>query len=260
MDKSSIAILTTVINFKLYEITSNFFPKGIRKYVIDGRNGMHGIHSLFYMFKKLKKRNIDWLILADEDVIFTKPDIVFKIINKMKNDNICVSGIRDGGVIWHRCHNPITVNTFFTIINFKEISKIWNINEIKKNQYILPNEFKVSKGYLNEFYDMNSLSEPYYCFFLWLKRKKKIFFYLDAEIMDDNISNNIIFNNEVFAYHTWYARGYGVIDKHTNRINDFFSKLELKISGMDSNLDVVVFKDSFFYFKMKVKKSIKNLF
>ena len=66
MDKSNIAILTTVVNFELYAITSNLFPIGIRKYAIDGRNGMHGIHSIIFAFNKLLNKNIEWLILADE--------------------------------------------------------------------------------------------------------------------------------------------------------------------------------------------------
>ena len=61
-DKKKIALLTTVSNFELYAKTSKRFPKGIRHFVIDGRNGMHGIDSVFYMFKKLKNLNIKWLI------------------------------------------------------------------------------------------------------------------------------------------------------------------------------------------------------
>ena len=67
---NNIAILSTVVNFDLYQKSSPLFPKGIPKYVIDGRNGMHAMDSIRYMFKKLKDQNIDWLIMADEDVFF----------------------------------------------------------------------------------------------------------------------------------------------------------------------------------------------
>ena len=143
MNKANIAILTTVASYELYGITSKFFPKGIKKYVIDGTNGMHGIHSIHYMFYKLSKKDIKWLILADEDVIFKDSDIVFSIIKKMEADNFSVCGVRDGGIIEHRQYNPHLVNTFFTIINFKEISSEWNKGEVKKHQYILPKEFIV---------------------------------------------------------------------------------------------------------------------
>ena len=72
IDKNKIAILTTVANFELYSHTSRYFPKDIKKYVIDGTNGMHGIHSIIYIMHKLKNEAIDWLIMADEDVIFVQ--------------------------------------------------------------------------------------------------------------------------------------------------------------------------------------------
>ena len=132
MNKSNIAILTTVVNFELYKITSKFFPQGIKKYVIDGRDGMFGIHSIYYMFDNLANRDIDWLILADGDVVFKDGNVVFSIIDKMNAEDFYVCGIRDGGIISHRIYNPNMVNTFFTIINFKKILKIWDKKEIRK--------------------------------------------------------------------------------------------------------------------------------
>lgn len=259
MDKSKIAILTTVVNFELYSITSNYFPDGIKKIVIDGRNGMHGIHSINYMFNKLSNKKIDWLILADEDVIFKNSNIVFSIIKKMKEDNISVCGVRDGGVIKHRMYNPISVNTFFTIINFKEISAEWNKSEVKKHQYILSNEFKIDESSLKGLFDLNSIYEPYYCFFLWLKRKGKKFLYLNANMLDDGISNSIVYNNQEFAIHTWYARSYKVNEKHTNRINLVLTNLNLDFNLISINSDVTIYKDSLFYLKMFLCKSIKKI-
>lgn len=258
MNKANIAILTTVINFELYAITSNLFPIGIRKYVIDGKNGMHGIYSIYYMFKKLSNKKIDWLILADEDVIFKNSEIVFSIIEKMDAENISVCGIRDGGVIKHRQYNPHVVNTFFLIINFKEISKEWNKDEVKRNQYISPLEFKIDKDELKGEFDLNSLYEPYYCFFLWLKRKGKKFLYLDANMLDDTISNNILFDGKELAYHTWYARSYNVNKKHTNRINSVFNNMNVGINSMEIDSNTVIFKDSLFYYKMELSKLYKR--
>ncbi|MCF8272805.1 MAG: hypothetical protein K9I95_03140 [Flavobacteriaceae bacterium] len=254
MNKSKIAILTTVVNFELYSITSRLFPKGIKKYVIDGTNGMHGLDSIFYMFKKLKNENIDWLILADEDVIFEDCDVVFSIIRKMDDDNISVCGVRDGGVIAHRQYNPNLINTFFSIIDFKKISKIWSKSEVKKNQYTLPSEFKIDETKLNGFFDVNSLYEPYYCFFLWLKRKGMGFLYLDAHMFDDNISNSILFNGQLFACHTWYARAYNLNKKHTYRINKIFYNRNIEIDSTILESKIVIFKDQLFYIKMKMKK------
>lgn len=141
IDRSKIAIISTVINFNLYEKTSIYFPNGIRKYIIDGRNKMYGIDSILFMIKKLKNRGIEWLIMADEDVIFIDSEIVFDIIKNMKSNNITVSGVRDGGVINHRNYNPNVINTFFSIVNFKKIEKYWKKDEMLKNQYIIKSEF-----------------------------------------------------------------------------------------------------------------------
>ena len=252
------AILTTVASYELYGNTSKFFPKGIKKYVIDETNGMHGIHSIHYMFYKLSKKDIKWLILADEDVIFKDSDIVFSIIKKMEADNFSVCGVRDGGIIEHRQYNPHLVNTFFTIINFKEISSEWNKGEVKKHQYILPNEFIVDEYKLNSKFDINSLYEPYYCFFLWLKRKGKKFLYLDANMLDDAISNNILFDGKEFGYHTWYARSYNVNKKHTDRINIVLDNMTVDVNSMKIDSNIVILKDSLFYYKMELSKLYKR--
>lgn len=117
INKPKVAILTTVANFELYHITSKYFPRGIQKFVIDGRNGMHGIHSIKYMMKKFHDKEIDWLVMCDEDVVFTDSKIVFSIIEDMIQNSYTVCGIRDGGIIPHRNQNPLVINTFFSILN-----------------------------------------------------------------------------------------------------------------------------------------------
>ncbi|MDD5152039.1 MAG: hypothetical protein PHC28_16425, partial [Flavobacterium sp.] len=83
IDKSKIAILSTVASKELYAKTASLFPKEIDKYVIDGTNGMYGLDSIDYMFRKVKNKNYEWLIMADEDVFFYKADLVFDVITKM---------------------------------------------------------------------------------------------------------------------------------------------------------------------------------
>jgi len=133
INKNNIALLTTVANFELYKKSAPLFPQNIQKYVIDGTNGMHALESVKYMFKKLKNKNIEWLIMADEDVIFNNPNAVFEIIEHMKSNNYTVCGVRDGGMIPHRKQNPYLINTFFSILNFSAIEKSWNEKEIIKN-------------------------------------------------------------------------------------------------------------------------------
>lgn len=256
MNNSKIAILSTVINFELYAKSSQLFPENIQKYVIDGRNGMHGLHSIFYMMKKLKNKDIEWLIMADEDVLFHDSSIVFDLIKKMKNENYIISGIRDGGVISHRTYNPYLMNTFFSILNFKELERIWNMQEIINNNYITVDEFKDDLTHLKGIYDTNSLFEPYYCFYLWLRRRNKKFLFLDAQMNEDQITNSVFFDGKEFLYHTWYARSYGNNDKHTNRINKIFDIVK---NGGNRKSNPIIFKDHSFFLIQKIQKIYRKV-
>jgi hypothetical protein len=259
MFKNKVAILTTVANFELYKKTSNLFPEGIRSFVIDGRNGMHALHSIFYMFKKLKKEKIDWLIMVDEDVIFKNSQAVFELIEFMKRNEYSVSGVRDGGAIKHRNNNPYALNTFFSILNFKKVSKLFNTNEIIGNQYINKGEFEEDLSQLVYGFDKRSLYEPYYCFYFWLRRKGEKILFLNSKMIEEE---NEQISNEVFApngtsllIHTWYARSYGKNEKHTARID----KVLKQISFASNPRKPIIFKDPMFYIKMQIFKTVKKI-
>lgn len=256
MIKSSIAILSTVSNFDFYNKTSQAFPNGVKKYVIDGRNGMHGIHSIYFMMKILKGKDIKWLIMADEDVFFRDTDSLYRIIERMEQDNYIASGVRDGGVINHRVYNPIAINTFFSILNFEEISKIWDKREVKMNQYIEPGEFDTPKNLLFDS-DLLSLYEPYYCFYFWLLRKGKKILYLEADNLSDGISNSVKFNGLILLHHTWQARSYGRNKYHTDRINKLLK--DSNLIDKKEMLNYILFKDNTFKFKYSLRKFHKKI-
>jgi hypothetical protein len=255
----NIAILTTVANFDLYKKSAPLFPQNIQKYVIDGTNGMHALESIKYMFKKLKNKNIEWLIMADEDVIFTDPNAVFEIIEYMKNNDYTVCGVRDGGAIPHRIQNPYLINTFFSILNFAELKKIWNEKGVTQNQYLKENEFEDDITALKYDYNVSSLYEPYYCFYLWLRRKGNRLLFLEASVPfnDDQITNEVKdCNGNTLLYHTWHARSYGVNEKHTFRIDKILNKFSLSKEGLN---EPIVFKDKTFAFRMKLKKILAKI-
>lgn len=262
MDKSKIALLTTVANFNLYNKTSVLFPSNCQKYVIDGSKGMHGIHSLLYMMKKLKGREIEWLVMVDEDVIFNNSNLIFEIIEEMKIKQITVCGVRDGGVISHRKQNPFVINTFFSIINFKEIELIWNKKEVVKNQFIKKNEFNDECGTLPYDFDVKSTYEPYYCFYFWLRRQSKTFLFLESKMHDDTISNYVYYKNKVILCHTWYARSYGNNVKHTKRIDAILSNYNnVILNSQDFANRFIYFKKTTFameQFLLKYFKKIKR--
>ena len=260
MLKSKIAILTTVANFELYEKTSKNFPDGIRTYVIDGRNGMHALNSILYMFKKLKNEEIDWLIMADEDVVFLDPDAVFKLIDFMQIHNYTATGVRDGGVVKHRNNNPYSINTFFSVLNFRKILKFYDAKEIKNNQYIKKDEFCDDLRFLNFDYEKMSLYEPYYCFYFWLRRKGEKIYFLNSNTLKEEknqISNQVLYpDSNPLLIHTWYARSYGENKNHTTRIDNILNRVQF----MDSPGNPIIFRDRIFPVKstiIKVAKKIK---
>lgn len=249
----NIAILSTVVNFDLYRKSALLFPD-VPKYVIDGRNGMHSIDTIVYMFKKLRNHNIDWLIMADEDVLFIDRDLVFGLIDKMVQEQITVCGVRDGGVIPHRTQNPYAINTFFSILNFKEVLSIWDANEVLKNQYVKDGEFKDDLSELPFDYNTESTFEPYYCFYFWLRRKGKKILFLDAEVpfKDDSIANLVKDSQgKELLYHTWYARAYGNSEKHTQRIDSIFDQVSFDHAKWT---EPVVFKDPTFALRKQIRK------
>lgn len=255
MKNSTIAILTTVINHELYQKSACLFPNHIQRFVIDGTNKMHGIDSIFYMMKKLKGRGIEWLIMADEDVLFVETNGIYETIRFMEANDYMICGVRDGGQIGIRYQNPYVINTFFSIIHFSELESMWDKKEMLKNQYINENEFSDDLNSLTQQYDPKSLFEPYYCFYLWLRRKGKKILFLNAStaFRDDDITT-LVFdaNNNKMAYHTWYARSYGNNPMHTSRIDKVFNQIDIPIHSFEK---VTYFKDSFFGIKYKVKKN-----
>jgi len=257
--KQKIAILSTDINFELYSRSSTLFLAGICKYVIDGRTGMYGIESLCYMMKKLKNKDIDWLIMADEDVLFKNPELIFPLITQMEVENIMISGVRDGGEILHRNNNPYVINTFFSIINFKELKRIWDPKEMLKHQYIIKGEFNDDLSGLEYDFNAESLYEPYYCFYFWLRRKGKKILFLDTEMPfeGDSIANSVKdLQGNTILYHTWYARSYGVHEKHTLRINKIFDSI---LTKSNDNKNIIIFKDSTFAFRKRAEKLCRRI-
>ncbi|WP_162126221.1 hypothetical protein [Flavobacterium phycosphaerae] len=266
-DHRNIAIITTLINKELYKKSAQLFPENIQKYVIEGSKGMFAIDSIYYMMKKLKGKGIEWLIMADEDVLFIHPDGVYAIIDSLQKNDFILCGVRDGGQIKTRKQSPYAINTFFSVINFKKLEQLWDSSAVGKNQYILPNEFQEDLAALQEEYDNTSLFEPYYCFYFWLRRMgEKILFLEASEPFEGDGLTTLVFdtNGKELLYHTWYARSYGESEKHTQRIDKVFDLIKFDDT---KNPEYIYFYDKLFYFKkhwrknsIRVKMKIELLF
>ena len=256
MVKDNIALLTTVANFELYNKSISWFPEHIQKFVIDGRNGMYGIHSIKYMMRKLKGRGIEWLIMADEDVLFINPQGIDTIIAKMKEEDYVVAGVRDGGQIDLRIFNPYVINTFFSVINFKVLEAIWDESALSTNQYVNDNEFDDALTGLSGIYDVRSLYEPYYCLYLWIRRLNYRILFLEAStpLMTDPITTLVMdTEGEPLLYHTWYARSYGTNIMHTERIDNVLKLLQLRKHEITRP---IIFKHKTFYWQQKISRML----
>lgn len=255
---NKIALLTTVINWDLYKKSSQYFPDGISKYVIDGRNGMFGIDSIYFMMKKFKTLDIDWLIMVDEDVLFLNSDGIYDTIDYMLKNNYILCGVRDGGDIPNRTFSPYLINTFFSIVNLKKLKAIWNKEEVKKNHYILENEFEEDFSKMKEKYDVNSLYEPYYCFYFWIRRKGEKILFLESEAPFNDKLTTLAYTpyKKNFFYHTWYARSYGNNKKHTDRIDAVF---DLLIFYPSKYQEPIIWKDKLFFIKRFLRKQRRRI-
>lgn len=260
-DKSKIAIVTTVFSRKMYAKTASLFPKGIDKYVIDGTNGMYGLDSIDFMFRKFKNKKYDWIIMVDEDVFFYKSDLIFDVIKKMMENDCSICGVRDGGVIKHRFHNPEAVNTFFSIINFSALKEKYNLKKIKFFQKYTP-ELYQNKDYsqLPYCFDIKSLKEPYYCFYFWAHHNNYKFLYLDSinPVGNDEVGSIILSpSGEKIALHSWYARAYGIFEDQTTRLNGFIEEFDIKNTTIDWN-EVILFNNYSFNWKKRLKIFLKS--
>lgn len=261
MDYSKIAILSTVNNFGLYEKSSALYPQQIQNYVIDGRNGMFGIHSINYMMKVFKRKDIDWLILMDEDALLIDSKLIFPLIEEMLHNEYIVCGVRDGGMLPERSGNPYVINPFFSIIHLKKLKKIWNKKEMLSNHYINDDEFDDDLSFLKYPYNKKSMSEPYYCFYFWLKRKNQKLLYLDITLpfVEDQITNIVLdLNEKPILYHTWFSREYGDLrGRHTDRIDKVFN--EFSFTNKKYIMKPIIYKDILFPIKDRFRKFKKNL-
>lgn len=261
VDKSKIVIISTVSNLGLYRQSMKYHPDKIDRVIIDGRNDMHGVDSLIFMFKKLKNTDYEWVIMVDEDVFFTNQDKIFNLIDYMIDNDFTVCGVRDGGMISHRNYNPLAINMFFSIINYKKIKSTLTINDIRENHHVnFKFNFKLPE-FKSEF-DLKSLKEPYYGFYFWLLSKGYKILYLNIKnSLNDYLSTIVLDHKEnELLIHTWYARSYNSSKFHTDRINNVIKKLGSENKLLFNNKeDYKVWKNSSFYARNLIRKTLKKI-
>lgn len=128
----------------------------------------------------LVTNHFDYVIYIDEDCFITDFE---NLINEFKNfidSNCCLAGIQDGGVLCHRNHSHIMVNTFLSF---------WNIKMLKDSNITFDSIFTYIKENIT---DDNKKENLYINFKETLKSNNKElydFMYTSAELRVNDIKH-----------------------------------------------------------------------
>lgn len=260
--------LLIVVNYQnedILERSLTTFPDNVEVMLIDGRYGLYGLESIKLLFRK--KLDIDWLILIDEDVVFINEVDLFSIVNKLIERNIAICGVRDGGVLSMRRHNPYVPNTFFCIMNYRAMRDIYDEVEIEKNNYAIKNEFSDDFNFAMGSFDSKSTFEPYYRFFLYYRRKKYKVHFLNAknDVFESDHNTTVVndLEEEPMLLHTWRSRYYKNNHLQRERINKILNNYtsgRLNLKSFKTFKDQLLYRYVFAYYFKEFKIQIKNFF
>lgn len=253
---SKIAIVVTVQNKKLFRKTKNSIPSNVDLYSIDGRHGLYALNALELLVKSSQTKKYDWIIMADEDVIFIDFTSVVVLLKYMKDNNYQISGMNDGNAVEFRKGNPKLPNLFFCIFDFKEL-----ISKFSREKF----EYFKSVYEVNPDESINKQIEPYYVFFHYLLSLDFRILFLKAKhnFIADDYESTILYNHaeNKMIIHTWYARLYSKHEIHTKRIDNIISRF----ISLNSNRDHYQLKSHEFlhfrlkYYLKKMKYRIKDI-
>lgn len=209
-----IAVVVTVQNFKLFNRTKNSIPPGIDLFVVDGRYGFYALNALQLVFSSDQVAKYEWIIMADEDVIFIDFDSILELIHHMKNNDHQLAGVSDGSALEFRKGDPTIPNLFFCVFNNYSIRSKFDLPDF--NQYV---KTKSNTGHEPS----KVMNESYYLFFKYLFYHGFKIMFLNAhnKVIPGDYESTFVYNhlNKIMLIHTWYARLYLKNQFHTARIN-----------------------------------------
>jgi hypothetical protein len=220
MISKSIVFITTTLHTKWLgyqsKIIKNFFPDSLH-IVIDGRTNWP--NSWFWWINEVKKTNCDYYIHIDEDFFITNPDEIWKVIEKMENDNVNIMGCPDG-YHQYRGANPIAINSFLLFGRVDDLRKVdfngimfsyTNIGWVNNMGLSFKESYKKDYNYrfdINGGSDFNFEQEPYYAFMWKMKEMGLKFDYLYPHFDNKFKSTNprIEEDSKDIGIHMWYVR------------------------------------------------------
>lgn len=259
-----IAVVVTVQNFKLFKKTKNSIPPGIDLFVVDGRYGFYALNALELVFSSDQIAKYDWIIMADEDVIFIDFDAILELIHRMKNNDHQLAGVSDGSALEFRKGDPTIPNLFFCVFNnfkirsiFKGEQQFLEYHKFKLYQSVKKRKYKTSR--------INKMTEEYYQFFNFLKINGIRIFFLNAihdTFPQDYYTTKVLDNqNNLLIIHTWFARDYGRNMDQKQRIDRvlFNHAFEIKNRKYLKLNNPMHFKFKLKYRLKMLKKKIKRV-
>jgi hypothetical protein len=224
MPYPTIEVFVTSQNFALFDKCKKRFPWNVRR--ISGNKGFYGIKSLLFAIEKCES---EMIVMLDEDAFVANVRKIEQLFVYLWDSNYACCGVRDGGIINHRLHNPLVPNLFFCILKTKQIQSEFSRQAILDNQHLKNIEQpKLDLPFVYKY----DLYEPYYCLFFWLLRMgMKIYYLNDVQngipTLEDELTSVVSYDRVPIIYHSWFAREYQKnfsqtkrIDKLLNYIND----------------------------------------
>jgi len=170
------------------------------------------------------KSDADIVINIDEDAFIIDNDELLDLLTYFVENKYVNCGMPDGGVIPVRVHNPLVINPFFNIMDLRVLRKEFSLDLMKKYEVFDPALIEMTNQKLMKYKYMYDMFEPYYPFFLWIKKNYKVL-ELDATTHEDGFTTSLLsHNSKTFLYHTWWSRSYGKDPYHTKRINEIIKK------------------------------------
>jgi hypothetical protein len=222
-DKDIVFVTTTLMTKWMpiqHALIKNFFPES-QIMVFSGLERWP--YSWFYWIEPVKKSGAKYFVHLDEDFFIENPEELRRLIQKMEDEDLSVSGTSDA-YNQHRGFNPIVFNTFFMVgkvsdliecftIDPETLNIRWEDDGWKNNSGMLYKEeygsdfvYPYEKMGNDEFYHLDR--EPWYIFFWLLKEKNKKFHYLYPRFNERFKSTDpaVDADSESIGIHMWYSR------------------------------------------------------
>jgi hypothetical protein len=240
--RKRVGFLTNSTSNELLNLSSGLFEIIIDKLiVINGKDGFYGYEMFASVLTDIILHNsYDYLVYFDDDFFLSDPEEFISTLQYFIDNDYTFAGMPDGGVVSHRFHNPISINTFFVIFNLKFIKQVFKKNKVhrsyyskdldkfiprhllKKKENIKTLNYERFKSFIDEGFEPFSVSldnfEPYYRIFFYLLRNGARPLYLGADDADETDDKGWCtklygINGKAMGYHCWFSRNFETTHK-----------------------------------------------